>query len=265
MRYKMGSTLAIGVLFSSACGQPQKADSAVSGNSTAGAQSTSPPAERSAKELAKLTADTYRRATRFSCKALSTQLRDGKEDWQLRYAVGHGLNYYCDLDMRDAEGPLFELHVRSDGRIVKISESNHRGKEHEDYEVPFSEFQEKAAGWVKCRKGIDPCRFGSVITSWIGPDSRKPPFLEEAIAQGARIGVSSVDGFLCDEIQTHRVQGLDERFYLDSKTHVIRRWTMTHSGITRDRVFSEIEIVPQFPRAGGALSNGQATRERACL
>jgi len=206
-------------------------------------QSASQPAGRSAKELAKLTADTYRRAERLSYKALLTQSRGGKEDWRLWCMVANGPRHQCDLEVRDAAGPVFELRIRCDGEVLKFREVNHRGDQHAEYEVPFSEYEEKARGQIRCEKDIDGCRFGSQLVSLVGPDSGQTLFLEEAISEGAWIGTHNVDGHACDVVQTHRVKGLDERFYLDAEMHVIRRWTQTIRGATRDRVFSEIEIV----------------------
>lgn len=202
--------------------------------------SSSKPAERSAQELAKLTADAYRQAERLYYRAISTQSRGDKEEWRLWCIVEHGLNYYCDLDVRDTEGLVFELHVRGDGRVVRIKEVNHRGGERQEYELPYTDYG--PTKWSIRSEKIVGCRFGTHLISWVGCESEKASFLEDAISQGAWSGAEEVDGHPCDVVQTHRVKGLDERFYLDRETHVIRRWTMTHKGVIRDRVFSEIVL-----------------------
>jgi hypothetical protein len=198
---------------------------------------TSAP-EVSVRELARKTARVYREATRLSFRAHITQTRPPMEIW---CQVEHGLNHSSDVQVRDADGPQYEIHLRQEGKVVKIRERNFRGDETCDYEVPTTEYTE--GKWdIRCVKGINGCSFGGLPRSWVGPDGRHPTFVEEVASEGEYIGTDEVDGFPCDVIRTHRIEGLDERFYLDRRTHVLRRFIQVIKGVTRDRVFSDISI-----------------------
>ncbi|MBN2561895.1 MAG: hypothetical protein JXQ75_13295, partial [Phycisphaerae bacterium] len=204
-------------------------------------------AQERAKQLAKLTARAYREATQLSYRADITSGNPPEHIW---CTARHRPRHELDLRVYDDTGLIYELHKHPDGAIVKIRERNYVGDQREEYEVAIGDLEGPTRKWrVRCRTGLNVCMFGSNTMSWLGPDAKHSAFLEEVIAISEPIGIREVEGFPCDVLQNHRLKDFVETFYLDCQNHVLRRWTHLWNGVTRDRVFSHIEIVSPPPEA----------------
>jgi len=196
--------------------------------------------------LARQTAAVYRRATQLSYRA---DITSGDPPEHIWCTTRHGSRHELDLRVYDDTGLIYELHKRPDGAIVKIRERNYRGGQAEEYELPYEACD--ARRWnPRCVRGLNACMFGSSALSWLGPDAHRSAFLEEMIAASEYVGIRDVEGFPCDVVQNHRGQDFKETFYLDRESHVLRRWTQVWKGVSRDRVFSQIEIVSPQDKTG---------------
>ncbi len=199
--------------------------------------------------LARQTAAVYRQATQLSYKK---QMAWGDPPVRLWCTARHGLRHELELRVYDASGLIYELHKHPDGATVKIRERNYIGDQAEEYEVLFEDMEGPTRRWdLRCDRGLNACMFGADTVSWLGRAPQHPAwFDQDYIAASKYLGIRDVEGFSCDVVQNHRVKDLTETFYLDRRSHVLRRWTQVFRGVTRDRVFSQIEIVSPENKTG---------------
>ena len=213
------------------------------------AVSAAPSKESLPARLARQSAATYRAATRLSFRVDVTQGDPPERVW---CTVWHGRQQALELKVYDKRGLIYELSKQPSGNMVKIREKNYIGEQAEEYTVGKQDLEAPTRTWdIHCNRGLNTCIFGSSTMSWLGSNSKHSAFLESVIPFSKSLGIHEVDGFPCDVVQNHRVKDLTETFYIDRDTHVLRRWTHVIRGVTRDRVFSQIEIeMPELKSNG---------------
>ncbi len=225
--------------------QPPEAQSA----SAAPASAPATTQETIEGRLARQMAAVCRLATQLSYRA---DITSGDPPEHIWCTARHGPRHELGLRVYNGTRLIYELHKRPVGATVKIRERNYIGDQAEEYEVPMEDLEVATRNWrTHCTTGLDTCMFGSHTMSWLGQDAKHPALLEKFIAGSEYVGIREVGGFPCDVLQNHRLNGLTETFYLDRRSHVLRRWTQVVRGVLRrDRVFSKIELTLPEKKTG---------------
>lgn len=186
-------------------------------------------------DLAQALAGAYSRLSELSFVATVTDA--GRT---LRCEVHQRPNHTVSLRVYENRRPIYDFRTVGwhDSRMIWINEHNYLTEQTASYRLPLGEFYDYAKWDIRLTDRINACAFAGYFKSWLGPESQRLAIFREAIAGGELIGREMVSGRPCWIVRDGEPTGVNQRYYLDTETFLILRWTKNRGeNLIRDRVF----------------------------
>lgn len=202
------------------------------------------------RDLATLTANTIQAYRYAEYLSFTARVEDADES-EIRCEVIHARDNRVSLSIYNSKGDLiYDFRSRQDGDHVILQDRNYLTGQSEARRITLEDHQ-KRVNLVCVRKGgIEDCRVGMYLRSWVGEDSKHADHLEKLLPRGEYKGTEEVEGHQCDVISVLLTAIAKHIIYIDQHSYLAGKWvSINPEGTRRIRRF-EYHKIEGIPSAG---------------